>query len=245
MPPRYTFEKIKFATDPTTFEKAVKLYEDKKVVDFKDDFGDYSAVVKGTQPYRVSVSGRQYDEGSCECYLGQNNYHCKHMVAVAIYACLGGEKISVEDKTLNIEPKCSGKLGELSAAELAVVKSNITAAIKYIKPYNGPSRIWFAYQASLSEGCARLAAIVSKLPVSLQTAKLLIDLLLRLDKKLCTGVDDSDGTVGGFIQEVVAVLVDYYALDKTCIKAFEKLCQRDTCFEWEEPLVRIVDEPQG
>ena len=86
---------------------------------------------------------------------------------------------------------------------------------------------------------------MSKLPVSLQTAKLLIDLLLRLDKKLCTGVDDSDGTVGGFIQEVVAVLVDYYALDKTCIKAFEKLCQRDTCFEWEEPLVRIVDEPQG
>lgn len=48
MPPKYNFEKIKFATDPGTFEKAVKLYEDGKVVGFKEDFGDYSAVVLGT-----------------------------------------------------------------------------------------------------------------------------------------------------------------------------------------------------
>ena len=47
MPSKYNFEKIKFATDPATFERAVNLYENKKVSKFKEDFGDYSAVVLG------------------------------------------------------------------------------------------------------------------------------------------------------------------------------------------------------
>lgn len=81
------------------------------------------------------------------------------------------------------------------------------------------------------------------MPVSSQTAELLVDLLLRLDKKLCTGgVDDSDGEVGGFIQEVVCVLKDYAGLDSECIKAFIKLKDKETCFGWEEPLLGLVDK---
>ena len=115
--------------------------------------------------------------------------------------------------------------------------------MRYIKGYTGPSRIWFAYQGSLDEGCARLSKIVFELPVSFQTAKLLVNMLLRLDKKLCTGgVDDSNGTVGGFIQETVGVLKEYVELDSKCIKAFDKLCAQSTCFGWEEPLVRMLDE---
>ncbi len=243
MPPQYTFEKIKFATDPATFEKAVKLYEDKKVIDFKEDYGDYSAVVLGTKPYKVSVSGRSYDRGSCECYMGQNNYHCKHMVAVALQACLSGKEIAKEEKEIVTGLVCSGRLGELSPEELAGIKKFIADALKYIKSYTGPSKIWFTYQSSLSEGCARLSSVVSKLPVSEQTAKLLVDLLLRLDKKLCTGgVDDSDGTVGGFIQEAVILLQEFAELCPSCINVFEKLCGRSTCFGWEEPLVKLFDE---
>ena len=243
MPPQYNFEKIKFATDPGTFEKAVNLYEGKKIKDFIEDFGRYSAVVLGGMPYKVTVSGRRYDDGSCECYLGQKNYLCKHMVVVAIYACLNGKKITVEEKELVDGPVCSERLGELSKEELVKIKKSITDAMKYVKSYNGPSRTWFAYQGSLSEGCARLSPIVSELPISEQTAKLLVDLLLRLDKKLCTGgVDDSDGTVGGFMSEVVGVLEEYVALDPTCVSAFEKLCGQSTCFGWEAPLVRLFDE---
>ena len=138
---------------------------------------------------------------------------------------------------------CSERLGELDKEELAQTKNSIKDAVKHIKPYNGPSRSWFAYQGSLSEGCARLSPIVFGLPVSEQTAKLLVDLLLRLDKKLCTGgVDDSDGTVGGFMSEVVGVLEEYVALDPTGVSAFEKLCGQSTCFGWEAPLVRLFDE---
>jgi len=164
------------------------------------------------------------------------------MTATAIYAVMGGKKLSKDEKEFLIQPICSNRKGELSKEKLDETKKAITSAMRYIKPYRGPSRTWFSYQNSLDEGCARLSSLVSKLPVSVQTAKLLVDLLLRLDKKLRTGVDDSDGTVGGFIQGVVEMLREYAKLDPQCINAFEKLCLKETCFGWEEPLVRMFDE---
>ena len=243
MLPAYNLDKIKFATDMPTYERAVGLYESGKVINFREELNGFFATVLGTKPYKVYVDKRHYDRGNCECYLGQNDTLCKHMVAVAIYAVMNGKKLSPEDKELVSSPVCSNKLGELSKKELAATKESITSAIKYIKAYDGPSRIWFAYQNSLDEGCARLSKIVSELPISEQTAKILVNMLLRLDKKLCMGgVDDSNGTVGGFIEETVLVLKEYAELDSMCVKTFKKLCNRETCFNWEEPLVKMFDE---
>ncbi|OGZ93536.1 MAG: hypothetical protein A3H69_01225 [Candidatus Sungbacteria bacterium RIFCSPLOWO2_02_FULL_47_9] len=240
MKPSYDLDKIKFATDRLTFEKAVGLYEYGKVTQIEEGIGNYSAIVLGTKPYRVSVEARRYDYGHCECYLGQNDTLCKHMVAVAIHAVMDGKKLSEKDKQLVSQATCSGRLEELSNAGLSAVKKSITGAMKYIKPYNGPSRIWFSYQSSLSEGCNRLSKIISELPVSEQTAKLLIDLLLRLDDKLCrSGVDDSDGTVGGLIEETVQVLKEYAKLNASCTKAFKMLKDKETCFGWEAPLLKL------
>jgi hypothetical protein len=242
MIPQYDLEKIKFATDKKTFERAIGLYEDGRVTQFKSAMNGFLAVVLGGKHYRVFVSDRYYDRGNCECYLGQRDILCKHMVALAICAVTRDEPLSEDDKQPIGQTICSGRLGTLSKEELSVVKKSITEAIRHIKPYRGSSRIWFTYQDSLSEGCRRLSKIVSELPVSYQTAQLLVDLLLRLDKKLCYGVDDSDGTVGGFIREVVEVLQEFTQLDSSCIRAFKKLCGQETCFEWEESLVRIFDE---
>jgi len=243
MKPHYDLDKIKFATDRPTFEKAVGLYESGKVTQFKEELNGFFATVLGTEPYKVYVDFKHHDQGDCECYLGQNDTLCKHMVAVAIYAVMKGKQLKEADKLSATSPACSGRLGELSAKELTEVKEVISSAMRYIKSYNGPSRIWFAYQASLSEGCSRLTAVISKLPVSGQTSRLIVDLLLRLDKKLCTGgVDDSDGTVGGFMEETVQVLEQFALLDHDCIKIFVKLAGLQTCFGWEEPLVRLVDE---
>ncbi len=240
--PRYDLEKIKFATDGPTFERAVGLYEAGKVTQFKAVMNGFSAVVLGTKPYHIFVSARHFDRGSCECYLGQRDILCKHMVAVAIYAVLKGEPLTEKEKQSIDSPSCSGKLGVLTKEELDEIKKSITAALRYIKPYYGPSRIWFRYQDSLSEGCRRLSAIVSNLPVSEQTARLLVDLLLRLDKKLSLGgVDDSDGTVGGFIEETVQMLKEYAKFDSACLQAFRALENRETCFGWEEPLVKLIE----
>lgn len=236
--PDFTLDKIKFATGGLTFEKAVALYESGKVTQVEEGIRSYVAVVMGTKPYRVSVEARRYDYGHCTCYLGTNGTLCKHMVALAIYVVQDGKPLTDNDKKLVQNPTCSGKLGTLSDTELSATKQTITATLRYVKAYIGPSRTWFAYQNSLSEGCNRLSAIISDLPVSIQTADLLVDLLLRLDKKLCTGgVDDSDGEVGGFIEEVISVLQKFAKLDPSCINAFEKLENRKTCFGWEKPLL--------
>lgn len=238
--PVYDLEKIKLTTDEATFKKAIDLYESGKVTAFKDTGYTCTATVLGTQPYRVVVSNKHFDQGNCECYLGQNDTLCKHMVAVAIYAVSGGKRLSKEEKTQITSPASSGVLGELNKDGLKTVKKEITKAIGYIKYYEGPSRTWFVYQNSLDEGCNRLSIIISKLPISVQTTNLMIGILLRLDKKLQSGVDDSDGTVGGFIEEAVKVLTEYARLDRDVIKCFRKLVGRHTCFGWEESLIKML-----
>lgn len=241
MLPAYALDKIRFATDGPTFEKAVALHEDGKVTQFKEGIRSYSAVVLGTKPYKVFIEARQFGLGGCNCYLGQREILCKHMVAVAIRAVTGGKPLSEIEKRPVGQPTCSGWLGELTEEQLAATKKAITSAMNYIKSYRGPSRLWFSYQSSLAEGCSRLAAIVSELPASLQTATLLVKLLLRLDKKLLTGgVDDSDGTVGQFIREVVVVLKEYARLDPSCRKGFQLLKSVESDFGWEEPLLEGV-----
>src|SRR3989344_1179838 len=237
MSPKYDLDKIKFATDRPTFERATGLYESGRVKRFKTDGYVFSGLVQGSKPYEVVVSPDHYDRGSCECYLGQNDELCKHMVAVAIYAVKGGQPLTDEEKSAISEPVCGGRLGELSVQELAEAKNEMSEALRHIKPYNGPSKIWFAYQNSLSEGCNRIAKLVSELPTSRQTAELLVNLLLRMERKLGGGVDDSDGTVGGCIEGIVHVLLEYAELDPKCTSAFKVLQSIDTSFGWEEPLV--------
>lgn len=240
--PDYDLNKIKFATDKPTFEKAVTLYENGKVTQFEEGIRSYSAVVQGSKPYRVSVEARRYDYGHCTCYLGQNETLCKHMVALALFVVMDGKPLTDEEKRLIQVPSCSGDLRKLNKEELAKIKKSITDAMRHIKPYNGPSRTWFAYQNSLQEGCNRLSFIVSNLPVNEQTAQLLVDLLLRLDKKLLSGgVDDSDGTVGSFIRETVEVLKQYTELDPECSLTFRQLQNRETSFGWEEPLLELIN----
>ena len=240
MLPAYDLDKIKFATDASTYKKAVGLYEAKRITQFSHKFGGFSAKVLGGNPYNVFVSAKHFDEGGCECYLGQHDTLCKQMVVVAIYAVLKGKFLKNEDKEAIYAPKCSGRIMELSYQELESVKKSINEAVKYIKPYNGPSRVWFSYQDSLSEGCNRLSTIICKLPVSDTATSMLVKLLLRLDKKLTTGgVDDSDGTVGGFIEQTVVVLQEFAKIKPSCIKIFRLLENKETCFGWEEPLLNL------
>ncbi len=243
MMPTYDLNKIKFSTDEATFQRATGLYENGKVTEVKPQGGDYTAVVLGTKHYRVSVSAQNYHHGSCTCYLGGKDTLCKHIVALALHAVMDGRPLNDTDKKLDHQVKCSRRQGAINKEEFAMVKKSVTEALRYIKPYTGPSRTWFANQDSLCEGCNRLSAIVSDLPVNQQAAEVLVKLLLRLDKKLCVGgVDDSNGTVGGLMREVVRALEEFAQIDPECIETFGLLVGRETCFGWEEPLVRMLDD---
>lgn len=66
--------------------------------------------------------------------------------------------------------------------------------------------------------------------------------MLRLDRKLTDGgVDDSESTVGGFIEELVGVLFEFVRLQPECVKSIEKLKNQSTCFDWEEPLLDLQE----
>ena len=100
-------------------------------------------------------------------------------------------------KEIFLHPVCSKQKGELNERELQEAKEKISQQDKLLEAVN------------------RLTYIVSKLPVSYQTANIIIQLLLKLDKKLTNGgVDDSDGTVGAFIQDVAEVLKKYAKEDE-------------------------------
>ncbi len=242
MRPSYDFDKIKFACDGATFKRALKLYSEGKVTQLEPIFDGYTATVQGSRPYQVVVSTKHFDHGDCECYVGQQNMLCKHMVAVAMAVVLNGKSVDDIDTLQITEPVSSGSKGELSAGELNALKQDVTQALRLIKYYSGPSRIWFSYQNSLEEGCNRLSAIFSRLPVSRQTCKIVVGALIRLDKKLCNGVDDSNGTVGGFIQQCVVMLQAYSALDPGCIDEFYRLTRIQSCFDWEVPLVEEINK---
>lgn len=240
MNPRFSLDKIKYCVDQATFQKAISLYEHRKVTHFEDNEFTYGAVVLGTKPYKVYLTAKKYDEGECECYLGQNDILCKHLIALAIYAIKRGEKLTKEEKEQITHPASSGISKELNSNEEKIIKLQISGALRYIKAYTGPSRIWFAYQDSLVEGCNRLSEIICHLPVGIKSAEIIIDLLLRLDKKLqIGGVDDSDGTVGNFITGTVDVLQEYITINNKTIKTFIKLVRIESCFGWEKPLVDL------
>jgi len=243
MIPKYTLDNIKFSTDQPTFQRAVKLYQQGKVTQFKLGISSYTAVVNSTKLYHVFVENRSFKYSDCNCYLGEKDTLCKHIVAVAIHIVKQGKPLKPDEIQQHHQPKCSGKRGQLSVTKLKNIKTQITSAVRYIKPYNGPSRIWFQYQNSLDEGCNRLSSIICELPVSKQTSDMLVKLLLRLDKKLTTGgVDDSNGTVGGFIEETVEVLKKFAKLDRDCLQSFSLLKNQSTCFDWEYPLLDLIEK---
>src|SRR3989338_11235120 len=106
MPQQYDLDKIKFATDGPTFEKAVALYEGGKVTQVEEGIRSYTAIVLGTNPYRVSVEAKRYDYGHCTCYLGSNDTLCKHMVALAIYVVQNGKPLTADNKKIVQNPAC-------------------------------------------------------------------------------------------------------------------------------------------
>lgn len=137
--PGFNLEDIKFKINKKTFIKAVGLYEQKKITKIKKGFHYYQAEVLGTYPYQVYVDIFDFTKGSCNCYLGERDILCKHMIALAIYIIKKGENLTKNEKEFINGPKCSNKLENLSKEEEIKTKEEIKKAIRYIKAYNGPS----------------------------------------------------------------------------------------------------------
>jgi hypothetical protein len=240
----YDFAKIRHRCYGATFQRACDIYREGKVMRVRRFGKTCEATVTGNHAYQVIVDTEKFGYGDCDCYIGENGGLCKHLVALSIYVALDGAEITAGDLEMANQPLFSGQLGELDSEEIARYKITISSAMKLIKPYSGPSRIWFRYQNDIDEACTIIEEEVSKVPVSRSSAKLLVNLLLRLERKLIHGVDDSNGTVGGCMSSIVEVLIEFVKADRDCIKEFAKLCDLRTSFGWEEPLVAELDNQE-
>ncbi len=245
----FTLKDLAMENDESTYQKAFLLYKANSIKGYKEDDYSISAKVQGTKTYETHIKKTDYEKGNCTCYMGQNNYICKHMLALAIYHILKHDpNQKIEETIINTEEAINvvHQIRELSEEDKLLWKDSIKKAFTYIKGYTGTSKTWFAYQNKLDAGARTIRHAASILPLCHQSAILLISLALRLDKKLSTGgIDDSNGTIGISIEYIVETLINFTWEDKTISKEFKKLNDQNTCFDWEEPLLRIYKDECG
>ena len=219
--PKFNLNDVKYADGAALFSRAEALFRGGKVQGVREDIYGYSAVVHGGEKYEVSISRRHVDKGSCGCYMGQNDMLCKHMLALAL---------AVLDMTGGLTPKPPPR-------DLKEAKKEVSAGMRKLRPYTGPSNTWFSYQRGLATGAGIIIDAVRALSATEESADYLWDTVLRISNKLATsGIDDSDGIVGNCVDELVQQLGDYAKKAPELKPAMLAYCADDTGFGFEDDL---------
>jgi len=124
---QFTIADIQLGVGDHEFKKAFALYERGVVNHIVNDFYGHSAVVSRTHDYNVNVSSVSYDRGNCDCYLGQNDELCKHMLALAIalvYKYRPAD-IKIINQPLD-QAVCSGEIRDVTKDEIKLPRSKLT-----------------------------------------------------------------------------------------------------------------------
>jgi len=227
--PHFTHSELRHVTSRSIYDRALDLFKKGEVGSITESIGGYSAIVKGTKSYRVNLPISGVDYADCSCYMGQNEQLCKHVLALGL---------KVLEITGNLDDSKSTK----ELADLEKVKLIVREGIKKIKPYRGPSRIWFRYQRDLSMGAGMIEDAVAGLPPTKENVKYIWSLVIRLDRKLSNGVDDSDGTVGACISCLVEQLYIYAKENSELLLTIEQFCADKTNYDFHLMLEGLIDE---
>lgn len=232
--PNYTLQDIQLSVEDNEFNKGLQLFKKGKVGTVQETFSGFEAVVSGTKKYRVAVESNNFDKGECDCYLGQKDYLCKHMLALAIAVVhkYRPQDMIVIDHSLN-QAVCSGKISEITKDEIIEVEKQIKTGLSYIKNWSGPSKKWFEYQDNLSKGSRTILLALSNLPICEKSVVICIALLKKLDKKLLGSVDDSDGTIGNLMEEIIELLCMFTDFKKEIGPYIAKSLPNGEVFDWE------------
>ena len=141
----------------------------------------------------------------------------------------------------------SGKLDSMTATstaptDLATVKHIVNAGMNRLRAYRGPSKIWFSYQRSLATGAGIIAQGVSALPATKENAAYLWSVIVRIDRKLVNGVDDSDGVVGDCAARIMHRLASYAQTTPELLPVIRRYCDKKTNFCFEDELRQALTE---
>lgn len=241
--PNYTLQDIQLSVEGNEFNKGLRLFKDGKVGTIRETFSGFEANVSGTQKYVVAVDSEDFEKGDCDCYLGQKDYLCKHILALAIAVVYKyrPQATTIIDHPLN-QAVCSGKISEATQQELSDIENEIKAGLVYIKSWSGPSKKWFEYQDTISKGSRIILLALSKLPICEKSVALCITLLKKLEKKLLGAVDDSDGTVGNLMEEIIQLLCLFVDFKKELGPYIAKSLPRGEVYNWEDSFFIFHEE---
>ena len=82
--------------------------------------------------------------------------------------------------------------------------------------------------------------ILSLLPVCKTSADMCINLIIKLDDKLATsGIDDSDGTIGDLVEQIMELLSMFGDEDPNLKTYIINKFPRKTNFEWEKEFFMV------
>lgn len=225
--PNFTFQDIKYSANEAMFQRAKELFESGKIQNLEENSYGYSAKVQGSSIYQVELSYKNIDQGYCDCYMGEQDILCKHLLAVGL-------------AVLNISGKVN-ETGNISPKNLPEVKLLVSKAFKKIKPYEGPSKIWFSYQRSLEVSAGEILEATQNLLANKENADYLWKLVMKLSYKIAyTGIDDSNGTIGNCIFEIVQQLGKFAKQKPELKPILQKFTQMDTGFGFEEELAELI-----
>lgn len=232
--PKYTLQDIQLSVGNTEFSKGLQLFRSDKVGVIQEIFSGFESTVSGTEKYIVVVDSNHFDKSECNCYLGQKNYLCKHVLALAIAVVhkYRPQDMAIIDHPLD-QAVCSGNIGDISEQELSEIENEIKVGLGYIKSWSGPSKRWFEYQDNLSKGSRIILLVLSKLPICEKSVVICISLLKKLDKKLLGSVDDSDGTIGNLMEEIIELLCMLNNFKKDLGPYIAKSLPKGEVFDWE------------
>ena len=241
--PAYSLKDIQLSVESCEFDKGMRLYQEGKVGQIEVDCFIFKAEVAGTKKYNVSVMSSHFDRGECDCYLGEKNYLCKHIIALAIavvytYAPSAAE---VFDHPLD-QAVCSGKVYAITEEEKVLIEKEIKEGLALIKSWSGPSKKWFEYQDALTKSSRIILLSLSKLPICEKSVDICIYLLKKLDKKLLHAVDDSDGTIGTLMEEIVQVLCLFVDFKKDLGPYIAQSLPQGEMFEWDNSFFLFHEE---
>ena len=228
--PRFTYSDVKFAEDGAIFARAKQLFREGCVQDVTEIRDGYCAIVRGGHSYRVRLNQKRIDYAGCDCYMGQNDQLCKHVLALAL---------AVLSEFGGVTP--DGEPTATFVVDAADARDHIAAGMHYIRAYTGPSRIWFEYQRKLDIAAGMISEGVDALETSKDNAKYLWRLVLRLSRKLSEGgVDDSNGTIGGAIFTIMRRIAAMAAADNSIREWALTNCHEDTGFGFETELQEML-----
>lgn len=228
--PKFNYRDIRYGVGDGMFERGLDLFKSGKVMNFTADLAGYSAQVAGSSTYEVYVAQKAFDVGFCDCYMGQRDELCKHMLAVGLRALYEAKLIDDNGQPLEQLP-----------ATLAERKALLAAGMRKIMPYTGPSRTWFAYQSKLDVSAGMIREAVSGLKPDAENARFLWNTVKRIDRKLGNGVDDSNGTVWPVASEIVVTLSEWANASHELDKLIRSFASDNTDFDFHEELAAKLE----